>query len=249
LKSAPSETRQQLTPLCPSLFLSLAFAPAARAASLTGKGGIIHLEIQPKNINKVVQATIPVLGDVVANLGALVEKIEYSPREEWFAKVKAWKEKYPFIYEPSKKGERMKPQEVVEELDRAAERMGSESFFLCSTFIDGGTVSDFTCSPPSFQRRTSSLPPESVSIRCGPASITDGGSLDPGSRLVVLECVFLPSSFSSSPSHTLSLDANLTPVLFLRLRPWALDSLLPSEPRSPLLRRSSSTSMETPRSR
>jgi acetolactate synthase I/II/III large subunit len=51
------------------------FAPAARAASLTGKGGIIHFEIQPKNINKVVEATIPVLGDVVASMEALVPRV------------------------------------------------------------------------------------------------------------------------------------------------------------------------------
>ncbi|KAJ3994437.1 acetolactate synthase [Lentinula boryana] len=38
------------------------FAPAARAAALQGRGGIIHFEIQPKNINKVVQASIPILG-------------------------------------------------------------------------------------------------------------------------------------------------------------------------------------------
>jgi acetolactate synthase I/II/III large subunit len=51
------------------------FAPAARAASLTGNGGIIHFEIQPKNINKVVQATIPVLGDVVASMEQLVPQV------------------------------------------------------------------------------------------------------------------------------------------------------------------------------
>ncbi|KAL7413796.1 thiamine diphosphate-binding protein [Mrakia frigida] len=106
------------------------FAPAARAAAATGKGGIIHFEIQPKNINKVVQATIPVLGDVVASMEALVPQIEFSPREEWFAKVKEWKEKYPFVYVPSKKGERMKPQEVVEELDRQAEAIGKENVII-----------------------------------------------------------------------------------------------------------------------
>lgn len=58
---------------------------------------------------------------------ALVPQIEFSPREEWFAKVKEWKTKYPFTYVPSEKGARMKPQEVVEELDRQAEIIGSES--------------------------------------------------------------------------------------------------------------------------
>ena len=94
------------------------FAPAARAAALQNRGGIIHFEIMPKNVNKVIEAQIPILGDVVANLAALVPLIKNAPREEWFKDVKHWKTSYPFTYEKSLKGERMKPQEVVEELDR-----------------------------------------------------------------------------------------------------------------------------------
>ncbi|KAG8985765.1 Acetolactate synthase, mitochondrial [Tulasnella sp. JGI-2019a] len=95
-----------------------AFAPAAREAALTGKGGVIHFEIMPKNINKVVDAQIPILGDVIENLGALVPLVEHSPREEWFKKIASWKRKFPFTYVKSKAGARIKPQEVIEELDR-----------------------------------------------------------------------------------------------------------------------------------
>ncbi|KAJ7243642.1 thiamine diphosphate-binding protein [Mycena rebaudengoi] len=94
-----------------------AFAPAARAAAAQGRGGIIHFEILPKNVNKVVDATIPVLGDVVQNMAALVPHIRAAPREAWFADINAWKEKYPFTYTPSEAGARIKPQEVIEELD------------------------------------------------------------------------------------------------------------------------------------
>ncbi|KAJ7610243.1 thiamine diphosphate-binding protein [Mycena polygramma] len=93
------------------------FAPAARAAAAEGRGGIIHFEIMPKNINKVVEATIPVLGDVVQNMAALVPHIRSSPREGWFADIAKWKTDYPFTYVPSEAGARMKPQEVVEALD------------------------------------------------------------------------------------------------------------------------------------
>lgn len=96
------------------------FAPAARAAALQGRGGIIHFEIQPKNINKVVDASIPILGDVVTNLASLVPLIKHSQRSEWFDDIKTWKKKYPFTYVPSNAaaGDPMKPQEIVEELDR-----------------------------------------------------------------------------------------------------------------------------------
>ncbi|KAJ3484754.1 hypothetical protein NLI96_g5415 [Meripilus lineatus] len=94
------------------------FAPAAKAAALQGRGGIIHFEIQPKNINKIVDASIPVLGDVVSNLASLVPLVKSSPRVQWFSDIKTWKKEYPFTFVKSKEGGLMKPQEVIEELDR-----------------------------------------------------------------------------------------------------------------------------------
>ncbi|KAJ7644382.1 thiamine diphosphate-binding protein [Roridomyces roridus] len=93
------------------------FAPEARAAAAQGRGGIIHFEIQPKNVNKVVQATIPVLGDVVQNMAALVPHIRSAPRQRWFADIAGWKKDYPFTFTPSEKGALMKPQEVIQALD------------------------------------------------------------------------------------------------------------------------------------
>ncbi|KAJ7457630.1 thiamine diphosphate-binding protein [Mycena galericulata] len=70
-----------------------------------------------KNVNKVVEATIPILGDVVQNMGALVPHIRASPREAWFADIASWKTRFPFTYTPSAAGARMKPQEAIEALD------------------------------------------------------------------------------------------------------------------------------------
>ncbi|KAF8759644.1 Acetolactate synthase [Rhizoctonia solani] len=69
------------------------FAPAARAAAAQKRGGIIHFEIQPKNINKVIDASIPIMGDVTYNLSALVPLIKSSPRETWFQEIKGGKPK------------------------------------------------------------------------------------------------------------------------------------------------------------
>lgn len=94
------------------------FAPAARVAGQQGRGGIIHFEIMPKNINKVVQADIPVMGDVAANLRALVPGIKFNERAAWFDNIREWKTKYPFTYDKSAPGAPMKPQEVIEEMDK-----------------------------------------------------------------------------------------------------------------------------------
>ncbi|KAI0693348.1 acetolactate synthase [Cytidiella melzeri] len=94
------------------------FAPAAKEAAAQGRGGIIHFEIQPKNINKIVDAQIPVMGDVITNMASLAPLIRSAPRTQWFEDIKAWKEKFPFTHEDNKQGGLMKPQSVIQELDR-----------------------------------------------------------------------------------------------------------------------------------
>lgn len=109
------------------------FAPAAKVAASQGRGGIIHFEILPKNMNKVVDATIPVLGDVVTNMAALVPLIKHAPRTEWFSDIKSWKEKYPFTFVKSESGSRMKPQEAIEELEHQS--AGKKDDIIISTGV------------------------------------------------------------------------------------------------------------------
>lgn len=98
------------------------FAPAAKQAALEKRGGIVHFEIMPKNINKVVQATEAVEGDVATNLAQLlpwVEKKGMSSRKEWFGKINSWKEKFPLSdYEKAERSGLIKPQTVIEELSK-----------------------------------------------------------------------------------------------------------------------------------
>lgn len=100
------------------------FAPAARLAALEKRGGIVHFEILPKNINKVVQATEAVEGDVSQNLAKLLPLIEtVKERPEWLGKVAEWKAKYPFDYERDVpgSGEPVKPQTVITKLSELCE--------------------------------------------------------------------------------------------------------------------------------
>jgi len=94
------------------------FAPKAKEAAFEKRGGIIHFEIMPKNINKVVKATEAVVGDVTENLELMLPMIKKNKRTEWANTVINWKKKYPFTYKKSEPGKPMKPQEVIEELDR-----------------------------------------------------------------------------------------------------------------------------------
>lgn len=92
-----------------------AFAPAARAAAAEGRGGIIHFEIMPKNINKVVQATEAVEGDLIRNLEYILPQVnEVKSRPEWFGQIDAWKKKFPWDFEREGENGLIKPQTVVE---------------------------------------------------------------------------------------------------------------------------------------
>ncbi|KAF2167980.1 hypothetical protein M409DRAFT_53917 [Zasmidium cellare ATCC 36951] len=103
------------------------FAPQARLAASEGRGGIVHFDIMPKNINKVVQATEAVEGDVTANLALLMPHIESrteADRKSWFDQIAAWKERFPWAYEKEDGPDgKIKPQTVITTLsDMTADR-------------------------------------------------------------------------------------------------------------------------------
>lgn len=100
------------------------FAPEAKAAALENRGGIIHFEVMPKNINKVVQATEAVEGDVADNMALLLPYVEdVVERKEWFLQISDWKHRFPFAYEKETPGSLIKPQSVIEELSRQTENI------------------------------------------------------------------------------------------------------------------------------
>lgn len=93
------------------------FAPQAKRAAAEGVGGICHFEIMPKNINKVVQATEAVEGDVATNLANLIPFVqEKTSRPEWFSQINDWKKRLPFDYEKETLDGLIKPQTVIAKL-------------------------------------------------------------------------------------------------------------------------------------
>jgi acetolactate synthase-1/2/3 large subunit len=93
------------------------FAPAAKAAAAEGRGGIIHFEIMPKNINKIVQATEAVEGDVGASLKQMLPLVKtVQERNEWFSQIDDWKQRFPWAYEKEGENGLIKPQTVIETL-------------------------------------------------------------------------------------------------------------------------------------
>lgn len=103
------------------------FAPEARLAASEGRGGIIHFEISPKNINKVVEATEAIEGDVTQNLelfNELVKPVESRP--EWFSMIKQWRKKYPYAYQEPTPDGLIPPQSVIKEVNKQARSTGKD---------------------------------------------------------------------------------------------------------------------------
>lgn len=108
------------------------FAPKAYAAERNGAGGIIHFEIMPKNISKVVQATEAIEGDVGANLKLLMPYVEsktMNDRKEWFDQIREWKAKWPLsAYLTSNNSAFIRPQALVDELSNLTAGMKNSTY-------------------------------------------------------------------------------------------------------------------------
>jgi acetolactate synthase-1/2/3 large subunit len=116
------------------------FAPQAKIAAQEGRGGIVHFEIMPKNINKVVQATLAVEGDVTTNLGLLLPHVKEVPsRPEWFAQIDDWKKRFPWNYEREGASGLIKPQTVIATLSKLTDPIKDNTIIAT-----GKTTSSFT---------------------------------------------------------------------------------------------------------
>jgi acetolactate synthase I/II/III large subunit len=90
------------------------YAPMAKKAFNENKGGIIHCDIEPKQIKAVVDSNYNIVCDSQKFLKKLSINLKYKNRENWLEKINDWKISHPFKYI---KGPNLKAQEVLEELN------------------------------------------------------------------------------------------------------------------------------------
>lgn len=82
------------------------FAPRAK---------IIHIDIDPAEIGKIIRVDVPIVGDTRLVLQELIEKVDPVDNADWLDQVAEWKKKYPLRYENEGK---LKPQFIIEEINR-----------------------------------------------------------------------------------------------------------------------------------
>jgi len=127
-----------------------------KLSAFASKASVIHIDIDPAEISKNVEANIPIVGDAKAVLKELiveVEKINLAGCQDidaWRKQVDNWKKKYPLTY---KKDEKLRPEYIVEktyELTKGdaiiatevgQNQMWAAQFYKCSkprSFISSG---------------------------------------------------------------------------------------------------------------
>ena len=84
---------------------------------------MIHFDIDPAEISKNRRADVTLLGDLKRTLPALREAVvetrnaeRLADQRDWLTDVQGWRKENPFRY---MKGEKLKPQYIVEQFDRA----------------------------------------------------------------------------------------------------------------------------------
>lgn len=77
---------------------------------------IVHLEIDPAEINKNIEIDCRVTGDIKTALTELNKIIEKKDHSEWLDKVASWKKEYP-LCQTSENADDVLPQYVIETLD------------------------------------------------------------------------------------------------------------------------------------
>ena len=81
---------------------------------------IIHIDIDPSSIGKIVNADYPIVGDLKSVLEQINEKIEVNKDalRPWHEQIKIYSKLHPMGYKDSEDGEALKPQWVIEELGK-----------------------------------------------------------------------------------------------------------------------------------
>jgi acetolactate synthase-1/2/3 large subunit len=88
-----------------------------KVASFAPKAKIIHFDIDPSSIRKVVQGGVPVVCDAAEALTQLIELIEKKDHSDWLAEIAKFKEKGPL---PRPERDHLVPHEVMEAIAAVA---------------------------------------------------------------------------------------------------------------------------------
>ncbi|HKM32110.1 MAG TPA: thiamine pyrophosphate-dependent enzyme, partial [Oscillospiraceae bacterium] len=83
------------------------------------QAAILQIDIDPAEVNKNIEVSHKVVGDIASVLDTINTRLEQMPKKDnaqWLSKVKKWKDDYP-LYQKELNDEYVTPQYVIETLD------------------------------------------------------------------------------------------------------------------------------------
>jgi len=104
------------------------FGPKAFEAYKSGKGGIIHVNINNAEINYAIKSQYNFNMDCNNFLKQMNSKIQTNDRTNWLNKINNWKNKHPFTFQESSFG--IKTQEVISEINNSLLRNNFKDYFV-----------------------------------------------------------------------------------------------------------------------
>jgi acetolactate synthase-1/2/3 large subunit len=96
-----------------------------RIKDFASKARIIHIDIDPAEIGKVVKTTVPIVGDVKHILGALAAQVETKRHDDWRAWIDDVRREHPSI--TIRDTDKLLPQFVIKKI---YELTGSEAYYV-----------------------------------------------------------------------------------------------------------------------
>jgi len=91
-----------------------------KISAFARKAKVIHIDIDPAEIDKVVTPDVYIVGDAKEVLNLLYEKIDSKDESEWDKSIDKWKETYP-LYVPEKSEDKIYPQQVIDTLSKVTD--------------------------------------------------------------------------------------------------------------------------------
>eukprot|EP01062_Namystynia_karyoxenos_P053989 TRINITY_DN4406_c0_g2_i1.p1 TRINITY_DN4406_c0_g2~~TRINITY_DN4406_c0_g2_i1.p1 ORF type:complete len:731 (+),score=216.36 TRINITY_DN4406_c0_g2_i1:81-2195(+) len=111
------------------------YAPEAHRAAREGRGGFLHIEIEPKQVDRIVPATASVIGDSRAVLREMLPQLTPTRRSLWRQTVAKLKEATPFTYIPPEDASRFKLQQVLCEMQMYLAETGRDKNTMWTTGV------------------------------------------------------------------------------------------------------------------
>lgn len=122
-----------------------------KISSFASKAKIVHIDIDPAEVGKIIRVDASVIGDARQILESLNRKVKKQSHPEWIKQIGQWKKEYPLAYK--KKEGVINPQYVVEQIYEQSKgeaiittevgqnQMWAAQFYKCDrprTFISSG---------------------------------------------------------------------------------------------------------------